>query len=55
LLLMRLISLDSAVKTVSRRLKISGRAIICPYAEVGMDVDKPHQLEIIRQDLAKRA
>jgi hypothetical protein len=54
LLLFRLISLDSAVKTVSRRLDISGRAIICPYAEVGMDVDKPHQLEIIRQDLANR-
>jgi GTP:adenosylcobinamide-phosphate guanylyltransferase len=53
LLLLRLITLDSAVKTVSKRLGISGRAVVCPYAEVGMDIDKPHQLEIIRQDLAK--
>jgi len=36
-------------------LSIKGRAIVCPYAEVGMDVDKPHQLAIMRADLAKRA
>ncbi len=36
------------------RLNITGRAIVCPYAEVGMDVDKPHQLEIMRADLKKR-
>ena len=33
---------------------VRGRAIVCPYAEVGMDVDKPHQLEIMRADLQKR-
>jgi len=27
--------------------------MVCPYAEVGMDVDKPHQLEIMRADLKK--
>jgi GTP:adenosylcobinamide-phosphate guanylyltransferase len=52
LLLLRLIDLDRAVKMISRRLKIKGRVLICPYAEVGMDVDKPHQLEIMRADLA---
>jgi GTP:adenosylcobinamide-phosphate guanylyltransferase len=52
LLLLRQLTLESAVKTVASRLHISGRAIICPYAEVGMDIDKPHQLEIIRRDLA---
>jgi hypothetical protein len=31
-----------------------GRAILCPYAEMGMDVDKPFQLEIMREDLAGR-
>ena len=35
--------------------KVTGRAILCPYAEVGMDVDKPHQLELMCADLAKRA
>lgn len=55
LLLLRLITLDAAVKRASHRLNVKGRAILCPYAEVGMDVDKPHQLEIMRADLARRA
>ncbi|MDP2976442.1 MAG: hypothetical protein Q8N45_09575, partial [Anaerolineales bacterium] len=38
---------------VAKRLKITGRGILCPYAEVGMDIDKPHQLEMLRADLAK--
>jgi hypothetical protein len=33
---------------------LKGKVLVCPYAEVGMDVDKPHQLEIMRLDLAKR-
>lgn len=55
LLLLRRITLTEAVARVTRRLGLSGRAIVCPYAEVGMDVDKPHQLEIMRQDLAQKA
>ena len=54
LMLLRLITLDQAVKKVTRRLHITGEAILCPYAEVGMDVDKPNQLELMRADLAKR-
>jgi hypothetical protein len=54
LLLLHLINLDQAVKTVSRRLKIKGRAVICPYAEIGMDIDKPFQYEIVREDMARR-
>jgi hypothetical protein len=52
LLLIRAISVEQAVQKVSRRLKIKGRAIVCPYAEVGMDVDKPNQLELLRADLS---
>jgi hypothetical protein len=52
LLLLRAINLQNAVQKVSRRLKIKGRAIDCPYAEVGMDVDKPNQLELLRADLS---
>ena len=48
-------TLEDAVKRVCKRLNINGRAVVCPYAEVGMDVDKPHQLEMMRADLAKRA
>lgn len=54
LLLLRQLSLQSAVDRVSRRIKLKGRALVCPYAEVGMDVDKPHQLEIVRSDLSGR-
>jgi GTP:adenosylcobinamide-phosphate guanylyltransferase len=55
LLLFRLLTLDKAVAIASKRLSFQGRAIVCPYAEVGMDVDKPHQLAIMRADLANRA
>ncbi len=55
LLLLRQITVDKAVQRVTKRMDITGRVIVCPYAEVGMDVDKPHQLEIVRADLAKHA
>lgn len=55
LLLLRMITLEGAVKKVTRRLHLSGRAVVCPYAEIGMDVDKPHQLEMMRADLERRA
>jgi GTP:adenosylcobinamide-phosphate guanylyltransferase len=45
-------SLSQVETLVSKRLGIRAKALICPYAEVGMDVDKPHQLEIMRLDLA---
>lgn len=54
LMLFRLITVDQAVKKITSRLHMTGRAIICPYAEIGMDVDKPHQLEMMRTDLANQ-
>jgi hypothetical protein len=54
LMLLRIISLDDAVKKAAARLHMTGKAIVCPYAEIAMDVDKPHQLEMIRADLAKQ-
>jgi len=53
-LLFRTITLEGAVKKVTKRLNVTGQAILCPFAEIGMDVDKPHQLEMLRADLAKR-
>jgi GTP:adenosylcobinamide-phosphate guanylyltransferase len=53
-LLFRQLTLHEAEERIMKKLNVTGRAIICPYAEVGMDVDKPHQLEIMRQDLQKR-
>jgi GTP:adenosylcobinamide-phosphate guanylyltransferase len=54
LLLTGQLALQKAETNIMNRLKITGKAVVCPYAEVGMDVDKPHQLEIMREDLKKR-
>lgn len=54
LLLVRQATISSTVKRVSKKLGLKGRAIISPYAEMGMDVDKPHQLELVQADLHKR-
>ena len=50
----RSITLDELVDAVCKRIGIKGRAIVWPYAEACMDVDKPHQLELMRKDLAKQ-
>ncbi len=54
LLLFRAATLERAIGLVTKRLDITGRAVLSPYAEIGMDVDKPHQLEIVQADLARR-
>jgi GTP:adenosylcobinamide-phosphate guanylyltransferase len=54
LLLLRRLTINDAVRRVVRGLNITGRAVICPYAEVGMDVDKPHQLEMLSAYLERR-
>jgi GTP:adenosylcobinamide-phosphate guanylyltransferase len=51
LLLLRRLSLADAVPRASRGLGLRGRAIVCPFPEMGMDVDKPFQYEIIRSYL----
>lgn len=48
------LSLQQAERRISRRLNLRGKVILSPYAEIGMDADKPHQLEILRRDLARR-
>lgn len=54
LALLRRLTLEDAGRRVSRNLGLQGHVTLCPYAEVGMDVDKPHQLEMLRQHLADR-
>lgn len=49
----RQFTLQALVERASQRIGIKGRAIIWKYAEPCMDVDKPHQLEILRADLSK--
>ena len=52
LLLTRQATLKDLVARVSRSIGIRGKAIEWPWAEAGMDVDKPHQLEMMRESLA---
>jgi len=44
----RRLSIADAERVASRALGCRGRAIITLYPEMGMDVDKPHQLDIVR-------
>jgi molybdopterin-guanine dinucleotide biosynthesis protein A len=53
-LLTRQLTFDDAVARVCKRIGIKGRAILWPHAEACMDVDKPHQLELLREDLARQ-
>jgi molybdopterin-guanine dinucleotide biosynthesis protein A len=54
-LLTRRMTLSEAQERASRALRVRGRVIICPHAEVAMDVDKPFQLEIVRAELEARS
>lgn len=54
LLLFRQLTLEKAIEKITKKLEVTGAVNISPYAEIGMDVDKPHQLEIIRNDFKKR-
>ncbi len=52
-LLTRQIAMQELVEKASARIGIKGRAIVWSQAEPCMDVDKPHQLEIMREDLTR--
>ncbi len=54
-LLFRQLTADDVIQRVAAKLDLKGRALVCPFPEVGMDVDKPHQLELMRADLAARS
>ncbi|HRQ24739.1 MAG TPA: nucleotidyltransferase family protein [Anaerolineales bacterium] len=49
----RQFTLQGLVERACERIGIKGRAIIWEHAEPCMDVDKPHQLELMRKDLAR--
>ena len=54
LLATRQLTVEGAVQTVSRRMGMTGRPVFCPYAEIGMDVDKPWQYEMVKRELEMR-
>jgi CTP:molybdopterin cytidylyltransferase MocA len=54
-LLTRRLSLAEAEKRAQKVFEMRVRAVPFSHAEVGMDVDKPFQLEIVRAELEARA
>lgn len=53
LLMLGLITLDQMADRVCKRMGITGKAVRVPFAEVGMDVDKPFQFEMVEADLLR--
>ena len=51
----RKLTLADAERVASRALGCRGRAIVTSYPEMGMDVDKPHQLDMVRAILEGRS
>lgn len=51
LLLLRRLTLRQAEQRASERLGLIGHLQIAPFPELAMDVDKPHQMEIVQQYL----
>lgn len=47
------VGLEEAVERVSKRFGVTGHVILCPHAEVGMDADRPDQLEMLRAYLSR--
>ncbi len=54
LMLLSQLSVSEAESMISRKLDLKLRLIQSPYAEIAMDVDKPNQYEILKNDLEKR-
>ncbi len=48
------LTIADAERSISRLVGLNGQVVVCPYAELGMDIDKPFQYEIVKADLAKK-
>ncbi len=51
--LLRLMTVQEAGKQAAAKAKLNGEAVDIPFAELGMDVDKLHQYEMIKSYLEK--
>lgn len=54
LVLTRLLTVNQLEERVSRKLGLKGRTLLTPFAEMGMDVDKLFQLEIVQDYLTQK-
>ncbi len=48
------LSIDRDVPIICKRLGINGKAIVSPYAEIAMDIDKPHHLTVMEKFLTSK-
>jgi GTP:adenosylcobinamide-phosphate guanylyltransferase len=55
LMLTRQMTMAEAERRAQSQLGIKGRILLDPYAETGMDVDKPRQYELVKHDLETRS
>lgn len=53
LILLGKLTLEEGASRVCRRMGITGKVLRTPFAEIGMDVDKPFQFEIVEKDLMR--
>ena len=53
-ILLRRLTAQEAGHYVAQKANLSGQVVITQYPELGMDVDKPHQYEMIKAQLEKR-
>lgn len=52
--LLRRLSLSDMLEITQRLFGMEGAPVLLPFAEMGMDVDKPHQLEQVRSYMRER-
>jgi GTP:adenosylcobinamide-phosphate guanylyltransferase len=55
LLALNRLSLQEAETKISQRMQARGAVLMCPFAEIGMDVDKPHQFEMVQTFIQRQS
>jgi molybdopterin-guanine dinucleotide biosynthesis protein A len=51
--LLRLMTVHEAAEHARQRMNLNTRVVVTRFAELGMDLDKPHQYDLIKADLEK--
>jgi hypothetical protein len=54
LFLIRRLTIARIERRVQKVLGFTGKAVVCPYPQVAMDVDKPHHLDVVRAAYQRR-
>lgn len=51
--ILRLMTVDEAAERARQRMNLNTRVVATRFAELGMDLDKPHQYDMIKAELEK--